>query len=179
MNPGLLDLLRQQHASGFADVAGAQAAVTIPVADHLVARIANENIPPSAPVREIDLHAFGADRFTVRVRLSRPALLPPISLNLTIEQQPQLPGNALLVLRLAGGGLISLAAFAARFLDLLPPGIAIDGDRIIVNLRTLLEQRGFGDALQYLEHLEVRAVERKFVISARGGVPPGAPSVGR
>jgi hypothetical protein len=52
----------------------------------------------------------------------------------------------------------------------------MDGDLIAVNLRTLLEQRGRGEALQFLDHLEVTAEEGRFVISARGSVPPPTPT---
>ena len=176
MNPRLLDLLRQQHSSGYPDVAGAHASVTVPISDHLVEKIVRENIPPNVPVREVNLHAVGTNRFTIRVRLSRPPLMPPLSATLSIEQQPRLPEHPVLVLRLAVGGLLSLAASAVRFLNVLPPGITMDGDLIAVNLRTLLEQRGRGEALQFLDHLEVTAEEGRFVISARGSVPPPTPT---
>ena len=175
MNPlQLLEILQQQRASGYPDVAGAHASVTIPLSDRLVATLVRENLPLNAPVREIDLKAQGENRFTVRVRLTRPALLPPVSVNLFIEHQPRLPEQPFLVLRVgASGGLMSLAGVALRFFSFLPPGIEMDGDRIVVNLRALLEQRGAGEVLDYVEHLEVMAEQGRFVISARGGLPGG------
>ena len=168
MNPRLLDLLRQQHASGFPDVAGAHASATIPLSDRLVTILANESLPPTAPVRELDLRAHDGNRFTVRVRLSRPALMPPISVNLFIERQPHLPDSPFLVLRLgSSGGLMSLAGSAMRFLNVLPPGISIERDHIIVNLRTLLNERGLGEVLGYLEDAAVMTEEGRFVISGR------------
>ena len=172
LNSRLLELLRRQRASGFSDVAGATASATIPISDRLVTTLVNEGIPPTAPVRELDLRAHDGNRFTVRVRLSRPAFMPPISVNLLIEQQPQLPENPLLILRLASGGLMSLAGSAIRFLNVLPPGISMDGDRIIVNLRMLLNERGVGEVLGCVEYLEVLAEEGRFVIDVRGSVPP-------
>jgi hypothetical protein len=173
MNPRLLDLWHQQHASGYPDVAGAHASITIPISDRLVTTLAVENLPPTAPVRELELRAHDSNRFTLRVRLTRPALMPPITVNLVIEQQPRLPESPFLILRLASsGGLMSLAASAMRFLNVLPPGIGMDGDRIIVNLRTLLNERGVGEVLGYLEHLEVMTEEGRFVIDVRGSVPP-------
>ena len=173
MNPRLLDLLRQQHASGFPDVAGAHASATIPLSDRLVTILANERLPPTAPVRALELRAHDGNRFTVRVRLSRPALMPPISVSLFIEQQPQLPESPFLILRLSSsGGLMSLAGSAMRFLNVLPPGVSFERDHIIVNLRTLLHERGLGEVLGYVGHLEVMAEEGRFVIDVRGSVPP-------
>ena len=171
MTPRLLELLHQQRASGYADVAGAHASATIPLSDRLVTAFVQEQLPPSVPVRELEIRAHARNRFSVRVRLTRPALMPPISLNLSIEEQPQLPHKPFIVLRMAsGGGLFSLAGSALRFLNLLPPGIHLDGDRIDVDLRALLEQRGMGEVLEFVEHLEILAEEGRFVLSVRGGV---------
>lgn len=172
MNPRLLELLHQQRASGYPDVAGAHASATVPVSDRLVTAIINGHLPPSAPVRELDLRAHDGNRLTARVRLSRPALMPPISVTFAIDRQPELPQHPVLVLRvLSLGGLVAFAGVAARFLNVLPPGLAMNGDQITVDLRTLLEQRGMGEVLLYLEHLQVLTEEGKFVISVRGGVP--------
>jgi hypothetical protein len=172
MNPRLLELFHQQRASGYADVAGAHASATIPLSDRLVTTFVQEQLPPAAPVRELDIRAHAGNRFSVRVRLSRPALLPPISLNLFIEEQPQLPDRPIVVLRMAsGGGLFSLAGSAMRFLNVLPAGIDLDGDRIAVDLRALLEQRGLGEVMEFLQQLEVSTEEGRFVIALRGGLP--------
>ena len=59
-----------------------------------------------------------------------------------------------------------------RFLNVLPPGVSFERDHIIVNLRTLLHERGLGEVLGYVGHLEVMAEEGRFVIDVRGSVPP-------
>jgi hypothetical protein len=170
----LLKLFLEQQASGFPDVAGARASVTLPVSDRLVTRLAAQSLPPSAPISEIDLRAGNANRLSVRVRLTRPALLPPITVNLAIDRQPVLPSNPVLILRLLSTGLLSFAGAAARFFNVLPPGIRMDGELIFIDLRTLLEQRGLGAHLNYLEHLEVTTEEGRFIVSVRGRVPPRA-----
>jgi hypothetical protein len=167
-----LHLLREQQASGFPDVAGARASVTLPVSDRLVSRLVAQSLPSSAPISEIDLRAGNANRFSVRVRLTRPALMPPITVNLGIDQQPVLPSNPVLTLRLLSTGLLSFAGAAARFFNVLPPGIRTDGDLIHVDLHTLLEQRGLADHLNYFEHLEVTTEEGRFILSVRGCLPP-------
>ena len=172
MNTRLLEILHQQRASGYPDVAGAHASATIPISDRLVALLARDNLPPTAPVRELDIHAHDGNRFTARVRLTRPAFMPPIAVSLSIDEQPRLPESPILMLRLASaGGLLAFAGSALRFLNVLPPGLQMDGDRIAVNLRTLLEQREIADALDLVEHLEVFTEEGRFVISVRLRVP--------
>ena len=166
----LLHLLREQQASGFPDVAGARASVTLPLSDRLVSRLVAQSLPPSAPISEIDLRAGNADRFSVRVRLTRPALLPPITVNLAIDQQPALPSHPVMTLRLLSTGLLSFAGVAARFFNVLPPGIRMDGDLIFIDIRTLLDRRGLAHHLRYLEHLEVTTEEGRFVVSLRGAL---------
>jgi hypothetical protein len=153
-------------------VAGARASVTLPISDRLASRLAVENLPDSVPLREIDLRASASNRFSVRVRLTRPALLPPITVHLAIERQPNLPSDPVFVLRLSTG-LLSFAGAAMRFLDVLPPGIRMHGDHVIINLRTLLEERGLAEYLDFLEHLEITTEDGRFVVSMRGSVPPG------
>ena len=170
----MLHLLREQQATGFPDVAGARASVTLPLSDRLVSRLAAQSLPPSAPINEIDLRAGNANRFSVRVRLTRPALLPPITVNVAIDRQPVLPSNPVLTLRLLSTGLLSFAGAAARFFNVLPPGLRMDGDLIYVDLRTLLEQRQLAQHLNYLEHLEVTTEEGTFIVSLRGRLPPRA-----
>jgi hypothetical protein len=166
----LLHLLHEQQASGFGDVAGAHASVTLPVSDRLVSRLVSQSLPPGAPIADIALRAQAANRLSARVRLTRPAFLPPITVNLAIEQQPALPDNPVFALRLLSTGLLSFAGAAVRFLNVLPPGIRLDGDLIYVDIRTLLEHWGLAQHLRYLEHLEVKTEEGRFVVSARGAL---------
>ena len=154
-------------------MAGARASVTLPLSDRLVSRLVSESLPPSAPVSDIDLHAQGGNRISARVRLTRPALMPPITVNLAIEQQPVLPSNPVFAVRLLSTGLFSFAGAAMRFLNVLPPGIRMEGDLIYVDLRMLLEQRGLAHYLGYLEHLELTTETGRFVLSVRGALPPG------
>jgi hypothetical protein len=170
----VLKLFLEQQASGFPDVAGARASATLPISDRLVTRLVAQSLPPSAPISEIDVRAGNANRFSVRVRLTRPALLPPITVNLAIDRQPVLPSDPVLILRLLSTGLLSFAGAAARFFNVLPPGIRIDGELIFVDFRALLAPRGLAAHLNYLEHLEITTEEGRFIISVRARLPPRA-----
>ncbi len=164
-------ILRDLQESQYREVAGARASVTLPVSDRLVSRLIAESLPATAPLREVDVRASAGNRFSVRVRLTRPVLLPPITVNLAIEQQPQLPERPILVIRLLSTGILSFAGMAMRFLNVLPPGIRMDGDLVFIDLRTLLEQQGLAAHLNHLEAAAVTTDEGRFVVELRGGIP--------
>ena len=165
-----IQLLRELQASGFRDVAGARASVTLPVSDRLVSRLVAENVPPNVPLRDIDVRALAGNRLAVRVRLTKPVLMPPITVNLAIEQQPQFPDDPVLVVRLLSTGILSFARVALNFLNVLPPGIRMDRDLFFINIQTLLEQRGFAEHLRHLDTLHINTDEGVFVIDVRGGI---------
>jgi hypothetical protein len=50
-------------------------------------------------------------------------------------------------------------------------GIAVDGDRVYVNLQRMLEQHGQGGLLANIEHLTIGTEQDRFVVSLRGRVP--------
>jgi hypothetical protein len=168
----LLAVLRAQHATRFRDVAGANATVMLPISDRLVSRLVAESLPPGGAVRGLDLRAHASNRFVVRIRLSRPAFLPSIAITAFIQRQPELPGSPVLVFRLAmPGGLLGLAGPAVRMMGALPPGIQLEGDRLEVDVRSLLERYGAAEALDYINDLRVTTEEDRFVLSVQASVP--------
>lgn len=172
MPPWLLTLLREQQASGFPDVAGANGFVILPVSDRLLSRVIAARLPPSIPVTDLELHADAGNQLLVRARLTRPAFLPPLKVRLVIEKQPQLPGSPILVLRLVSEGLAALAGTVLKFVEVLPRGIRLDGDKLSINLAVLAEQYGAADVLAYLTDLEVATAAGQVVLTARAAVPP-------
>jgi hypothetical protein len=171
MEPWWVGLLREQQATRFADIAGAHSSLILPVTDRLVTTMIASRLPPSLPIRQIDVRAGAGNQMTVRVRLTQPSFLPPITVRLQIEQQPVLPASPILVFRILSEGLALLAGAALKFVPLLPPGLRLDGDRLYVNVATLLTAYGAGEALAYLTHLEVTTTEGRIVIGARAAVP--------
>lgn len=167
-------LLREQQGSGFADFAGAAAAVTLPVSDRLVTRIVASRLPRSVPVREVMVKAEANNTFSVGLRLAKPSFLPPLTLRFVIVRQPVLPDSPLLVLGLASQGLAALAGPLVRFFSALPPWIRLDNDRAIVDVGALLQQQGVSDVLRHLTHLELTTAPGVFIVHARGGVPPAS-----
>jgi hypothetical protein len=170
MDPRLAALFTRQRGRGFADFRGAQADITLPVSDRLLNEIIAETLPPSAPIRSLELTSRTGNRIGVRFKLGAAAFLPPISLTLAIERQPELPASPILVLKLQMGGILSLAGSAMRFLEALPPGVRVENDRILLDLPTLLAERGLADLLQYAEQVHVTTIEGAVVVAVRAAV---------
>jgi hypothetical protein len=178
-DPWWVSLLREQRAAHFADAAGAHAAFALPVSDRLVTRLIATRLPPSLPVKELELRAGAANQISVRFRLTRPSFLPAFTVRLAIEEQPVLPSSPVLVLRIVADGVGGLAGTALRFLQALPPGLRLDGDRVYVNLGVLLERYGASEALTYLTLLELTTMEGRIVVTGRLAVPDGMPGQGQ
>ena len=170
MDERLGELFRRQLATGFEDLRGAQASVTLPVSERLLNEVIAQSIPRSAPVRELHVKPQAGDRFAVRARIGSSPLLPPINLTLSIDRQPEFPTSPVLILRLEMSGLLSLAGPALRFMNALPPGIRVEHDRIFVDLPKLLETRHLASYLDYVDELRVNTVDGTVVLSIRAAV---------
>lgn len=170
MDERFAELFRRQLASGFEDVRGADASIALPVSERLLNEVIARSIPRSAPVRDLHVKPQAGDQFAVRARIGSSPLLPPISLTLSIDRQPEFPASPVLILRLQMSGLLSLAGFALRFMNALPPGIRVEHDRVYVDLRTLLEARHLGSYLDYLNELRVNTVNGAVILSIRATV---------
>jgi hypothetical protein len=171
----LIALLREQRATGFPDLAGARASATIPISDRLATRLIADELPRSSPVREIELRASAGNTITVALRMVGPAIFPRIEIPVHIEQQPSLPEAPTFVFRVAlPRGLAAIAGPALRIFDFLPPGVRMQDDRLIVDLRTVLQRYEAAEALDYLDRLELTTVERAILvrIDARLAPPP-------
>ena len=161
-------LLREQRLNRFKDVAGAHADVAVPLSDRLASRLVTESLPEDGPVREVDLEAHTGNMFIARLKLTRPAFLPSVSVKLFIERQPHLPDSPVFVLRLEmAAGLMGLAGPAIRMMATLPPGLQLEGDRLEVDLRRVLDGFNAPDALQYVDAFELTTDDGRFVITAR------------
>lgn len=152
-------------------MAGTQVSATLPVSDRLLTRAILQRLPSTAPIRSFELRAHPGNRLTARVRLARPAFLPPFTFPITIVRQPEFPHSPVLVLRLGSpGGLLKLAGPLMRIFDVLPPGVALREDHVFVNLKTLLTEQGAAFALDFLESVEVATVEGQVTVSVRASV---------
>ena len=166
--PDLTEIVHSLRTSRFRELSGTRATATVPVAESLLNSIITATLPPHAPVRAVTVHPEDGDRLSVRI-IAKAALIPPITLKLAIESQPVLPDSPVLGLRMVTlGGLFGLASGAIA--GMLPPGVTLQGERILVDLAALARQRGHGEVFNYLEHLEVHTSAGRLVVRLDVGV---------
>lgn len=163
-----IEILRQLTTTQFRDLAGARVTADIPVSERLLNELIATSIPAHAPVRNVAIQPETGDRFSVRI-VPKMTLVPAITLRLLIEAQPRLPESPVLVLRMVTlGGLFGLASGAIA--GMLPPGVRLEGERILVNLREIAAQRGAAEAFEYLTELQVHADGGRLVVHVNAAV---------
>jgi hypothetical protein len=174
MHEPVIDLLRRQWQTGLPDFAGSEATLTIPISDRLLTQIIAANLPPGALVREVQLRAEDGERIGLKVTLARPSFLPAIPIALVIHEQPDLPDHAILTLRISqSAALVSMAERALKHVSL-PAGVTIAGDRIHVDIQTLLAARNLETVLSHVTDLYVHTREGAVVVIVHARVATAA-----
>jgi hypothetical protein len=134
------------------------------VSERLINEIVATTIRQGGPVREVGVHPVAGNAFSVRVA-PRASLLPSLTVRLEIERQPDLPSSPFLVLRMATmGGLLGFAGSALPIGNMLPPGVRLEGDRIVVDLRAIAADQGSAGLLEHVTQLRVNTEEARVVL---------------
>jgi hypothetical protein len=170
------ELLTHLTASGFRDIAGARLSARLPISNALLNRVIADALRgTSSPVRSVDVRPRTGQRFEVVVTTSL-ALLPPLTVQVAVDRQPRFPESPFLFLRWSFHGRVG--AIASRFVGALesklPPGIALDGDRVGIDTATMVRQAGLCDAfdwLPYVTGLELHTLDDQTVIEINLVVP--------
>jgi hypothetical protein len=150
----------------FRDLSGARVSASVPVSERLLNEIVRATMPRNLPVRDVFVHPEAGNRFSVRIS-PKAAFLPQLTLRLEIERQPQFPASPELVLRMATmGGLLGLAGAAFPIAGMLPPGVRLEGERIVVDLKALAHREGVVDLLGLVRELEITTEEGRVLIFA-------------
>jgi hypothetical protein len=162
-----LDTLLQQFGINRSDLTGAALSGEIPLANAVVNRfVAAQLAGRDGPVTSVHLEAQDDDSILAHV-VTKARFVPPIRIVVRVERQPQLPDDPVLWLRWSLPGMGALALFAAPALALfraLPRGMRAEGDRIGIDLRELLVERGFGDLVGYLRDARVHTRLGVFIV---------------
>jgi len=165
-NDPLSEILRHFQSTHFRDLAGTRVSVKVPLSERLINEFVATAIRPGGPVRDVAVHPLDGDAFSVRVA-PRAALLPSVTLRLEIIGQPELPASPVLVLKMATmGGLFGMATAALPIANMLPRGVRLESDRILVDLRAIAAERGLSEMLGYVKRLRVNTVEGRVVLEA-------------
>ena len=163
MVPRLIGIIDRLRTSGFAEVKGARASLSIPVSEALLNELITAAVPPGGPLRDLRVRPQAGNRLAVRARASRLDFLPPMTISLQIEGQPRLPDTPLVVRILSMPGLLSVAG-SMLSPNSLPPGIRMERERVLVDVRQLLEAKGFGEIVPLIERLQVSSEEGRLLI---------------
>jgi hypothetical protein len=166
MDPRLAAVLARLQATRYADLSGSEAYTVIRIGDGLLNEAVAAFAASAPAVRTVTIHARGGNLIDVQLKLAKPAFLPAISLTLEIERQPQLPQHPEIVLRVVGlGGLMRLAGPSIRSSGALPPGLRLEGERLYVDVRHLLQTQGRADLLDFAEQLQVVTENGRLVVA--------------
>ena len=160
-------LVRERLGVDLQEVAGARLSGEIPLSDAAVNRLIGERLQNHPQIAAVRLQAQENDVVAVQA-IPRMRLMPPMRILARVERQPQLPHDPTLILRWslpAAGPLALFAAPVLSYFKALPPGISMDGDRIAVDIRTLLRGRDMEDALAFIRDLVVHTRPGAFVVS--------------
>jgi hypothetical protein len=173
MDSRLLDILTTEQEAGFPGLAGSTLRATIRIREALLNTGLARLLPVDGALRSLTIHPQPANRIGVRLVLAKPSFLPPMSATLAVERQPQLPADPVLILLLTGGAaVLRLAAPAITNLQLLPPGVHMEGGRFLVDIRMLLKQHGYANLLDHAEDIQVTTEEGSVVVAVSARIRP-------
>jgi hypothetical protein len=158
MNPDLIRIVEDLRRDGFAELAGSRVEANLSVPQSVVNRaLAVVADGMRERITSLSVRIEDGDRFHVDLALAQ-RFVPPIAIEVFIERQPDLPASPDLVLRWRTRvpGLAALARPFIAFLNpRLPPGVRIDGDLVLVDLRPLFARAGAADLIPLLTELRV------------------------
>ena len=166
MSASPLDPLRPVFGEQLQELAGSVVSGELPITTTVVNQlIARKLTTANAPIVSAELETNPGESFTVQLRPKGP--LPAMKVDVAIDQQPQLPGDPILRMHWTLRGLGPLAMLASPFISsfkVLPPGVTIDRDRILVDLHAVLRSQGYGEMIPFLTGVRVLTRERRFVV---------------
>jgi hypothetical protein len=161
----LNQLFSDLQTTAFKDIAGASVSARVPIAASLLSRIAGDALRATPlPIRAVDIRPHAGDRLDVVVTLTWP-LVPPLTIPVTIERQPDFPDSPVLLLRWSFlGRLGAMALHFTRALDRLPAGVRIERDRLALDLSTLAAHTGAAPLLRHVKRAALHTTEDHAVV---------------
>jgi len=170
MDPRFQTLIEREQAAGFRGLAGSEVYATIKLSAELINGAIEALTPSTSAVRQLTVQPRAGNAIDVRVEVSQP-VVPTINVTAVIDRQPQLPDDPVLVLRLTGGAsMVRFLAPAIANMNVLPPGVRLDAERLFVDLRAQLQQLGQESFLAFVQEMEVAAIDGIVVVLVHAAV---------
>jgi hypothetical protein len=164
-----IDRIRYLLGPQLEELGGAHLSGQIPLTDAVINRAAAAKLAAmSGPVADAHVHAADGDVLQVALTVRGVPLISTVPVRLQIDQQPELPSSPVLGLHWSLAGLGALARLASPFIERLaklPPGVRMDGDRLLIDLADLLRAQGLGDLLRLVTRLEVHTRDGQVLVS--------------
>lgn len=157
MDPRLKGVVDELRRGRFAELTGSRAALDLTIPEPLANRaVAALLADARGPLRGAEIRVEPGDRFHVMLQLAK-SFVPAIDIEVAIERQPELPHSPVVVLKWRAllPGLAWVAGMAASFFKVLPPGVRLEGDRIVLDLAPLAARAGAADLLPLLSDLRI------------------------
>jgi hypothetical protein len=167
-----LNELFQRFGIDPAEIAGTSLVGEVPFKETLVNRLIATRLAGHPHIASVHVTLLDSDELLVRVE-PRTRLMPSIPVALRIARQPDLPRDASLWLRWSlpsSGPLTFVARVIAGYVKTLPPGIQLDSDLIVVDLQTLLRERGFDEALGLLHRITFHTRPGALLVQLQAGL---------
>jgi hypothetical protein len=166
------DIIRERLGTDISTFAGATTTGEVPLPDEFVNGLIAERLAGHAQIAALQVQAQEGDVVAVQF-VPRARLLPPVRILARVERQPEFPENPRLILRWtmpAAGPLAMFAAPVLSYFKALPPGIRMNGDRLVVDVAESLRSRGFDEVLGFVRRLTVHTRPREFLVRFELGV---------
>jgi hypothetical protein len=164
-NRWLEQLQRDVQAGHAADLAGTRITADVALSDGLLNQIIADALRPEGLLREVTVRTDPA-KARVSVKLTKPSFLPAMTVTLTVDRQPELPASPVLVLRVSmPPGVAAMLGAGMNVMQALPAGLRLDGDLLSIDVRTMLNERGYGWLSPYLRALNVALDAGRLIVS--------------
>ena len=166
------DTIRSRFGFDLRELAGTAVSGEIPVPESLVNRLIAERLASNAQIASLHVEPQPDDSALIRV-VPRTRLVPPLTVSARIERQAEFPNDPRLLIRWslpAAGPLALLAGPVLSYFKRMPPGVRLDGDRVVIDLREVLGSRGLEDVVGLIRSLAVHTQPGGFLLKLDIGV---------
>ena len=156
------NIFRKLIDDNFSDLAGLTVNASIPLPEHLVNEVIASTLKGNKNINECRVSIHGQNKFSVKMKTS---LWPwPINLKLKLDGSADFTGSP--KIRAALENNVLLGKLGSLF-SALPKGINIQGDQVIIDVRSFLSTPEQRKMLDLVKSVEVKTEEAKVIFDVK------------